>query len=94
MKKKESELTPEERATALAAKQKARTDAQAEQERVELYRKSLTNASYRQVRGELRRFIRRENAGRNIAWATVLLAVFENTKTEENRNGRLHAYPH
>ena len=86
-------LTPEEQAKVLAAQQKAAEEAKAERERVELYGKSMPKLSHRQLRGELRRAIRREytgkppepQAGMNICLATIFLAVLDNTKTAETK---------
>jgi hypothetical protein len=102
--------TAEERAAALVAREKAVAEAKAERERVELYGKALPKMSHRQLRGELRRTIRREHAGKppqpqaglTIAWATVLAAVLDNTKTVVDKHtrpdqinpwGKLAAYP-
>lgn len=87
--KKAPTLTPEEQAKVLAAQQKAVEEAKAEQQRIELYGKNVEKMSHRQLRGELRRLIRREYAGKppepqaglNIALASVFLTVLDNTKT-------------
>lgn len=89
-------LTPEEKAAIIAAQAKAAEEAKAERERVELYGKSLGKMSHRQLRGELRRTIRREHAGKppepqaglTIAWAAVLLAVLDNTHTVVEKRTR------
>src|SRR6266481_7979495 len=107
--KKAAPLTPEEQAKALVERQKAEAEAKAERERIELYGKSMPKLSHRQLRGELRRAIRREytgkppepQAGMNICLATIFLTVLDNTKTAHiegrhnqiNPSGRLHAYP-
>jgi len=107
--KKAAPLTPEEQAKVLAAQQKAAEEAKAERERVELFGKAVQKMSHRQLRGELRRSIRREYAGKppepqaglTICLGTIFLAVLDNTKTAHNGlrsdqinpNGRLHAYP-
>lgn len=102
--------TVEERAAALAAHEKAQAEAKAERERVELYGKALPKMSHCQLRGELRRTIKREYAGKppqpqaglTIAWASVLLAVLDNTKTVVEKHtrpdqinpwGKLASYP-
>src|SRR5713226_7308713 len=85
-------LTPEEQAAVLVAQQKADAEAKVERERVELFGKSVQKMSHRQLRGELRRAIRREytgkppepQAGLNICLATIFLVVFDNTKTADN----------
>jgi hypothetical protein len=62
--------------------------------------KRLPTMTDQQLRAELRRVARGERSGKNIyrpglriAFATVLSAVFDNTKTPTNPKGRLHAYP-
>lgn len=79
-------LTPEQIAEReLAAKLEA--------ERLEKYEHFLETSSHRQLRGELRRTIKREYAGKppqpqaglTISLATVLLAVLDNTRTMEPR---------
>lgn len=95
--------SPEEMAAALVAKAKAEAEAKAERERLELYFKMLPKLSHNQLRGELRRTVRRESvkegnkripvAGLTIAFATVLSAVLDNTKTKDNPKGRLNSYP-
>lgn len=90
-------LSPEEQAKLLAAREKAATEEKAERERIELYGKCVPKMSHRQLRGELRRVIKREYAGKppepqaglNIALGTILLAVLENTHTAEPRKYRL-----
>ena len=82
-------LTPEQQAAVLAAREKALADAKAERERVELYGKNVEKMSHKQLRGELRRTIKREHAGRppapqaglTIAFASIFLAVLDNTRT-------------
>ncbi|SRR6266851_1529335 len=109
LEKKAVPLTPEEQAKVLAEMQKAQAEAKAERERIELYSKSVPKLSHRQLRGELRRAIRREYAGKppepqaglNICLATILLTVLNNTETGETRLrkdqinpfGKLAAYP-
>jgi hypothetical protein len=93
--------SPEDKAKILAAVLKAQEDAKAERERIELFSKSLPKLSHRQLRGELKRAVRREYAGKppqpqaglNIALAAILFTVLENTKTPENPFGKLHSYP-
>ena len=95
------QLTPEQQAEHLAALAKADADAKAEAERVHLYGASLERMSHRQLRGELRRLIKREYAGKplepqaglNIALGAILLTVLENTQTKENPFAKLAAYP-
>lgn len=94
-------LTPEEEAKILADLAKAEEERKAEEQRVLLYGKALTKMSHRQLRGELRRAIKREYAGRppvpqagqNILLSTILLTVFDNTQTKENPFAKLSAYP-
>lgn len=82
-------VTPEEQAAALAAREKAAAEEKAERQRVELYGKSVVKMSHRQLRGELRRLVKREYAGKppepqaglNILLGSVFLTVLENTKT-------------
>jgi len=82
-------LTPEQQAAVLAQIEKTRADAKAERERIELYGKNVEKMSHRQLRGELTRTIKREHAGRppapqaglTIAFATIFLAVLDNTRT-------------
>jgi len=109
LKKKAPALTPEEQAKFLADKAAAEAAAKAERERIELYGKALPNLSHRQLRSELVKTVKREYAGRppqpqaglTIAFATVLLAVLDNTRTAEkklrpdqiNPKGKLHTYP-
>ncbi len=89
-------LTPEEKEKALAAQLKAAEEAKAERERVELYGKSVEKMSHRQLRGELRRTIRREHAGKppepqaglTICLASILLTVLDNTKTVVDKHTR------
>lgn len=95
------QLTPEAQAAALALAAKTLEEQKAEAERVHLYGASLEKMSHRQIRGELRRAIKREHAGKppepqpglNILFATVLLTVLENTQTKENPFAKLAAYP-
>jgi hypothetical protein len=89
LQKKAPILTPEEQAAQLAAMQKAAEEREAERQRVELYGKNVEKMSHRQLRGELRRTIRREysgkppvpNAGLTIALGSILLTVLDNTKS-------------
>ena len=62
--------------------------------------KKLPLMSDRQLRNELKRVVRGEKiskkeyrAGLRVTFASILLTVFDNTKTETNSKGRLHAYP-
>lgn len=95
------QLTPEQQAAASAAFEKNVADTKAEAERVHLYGAAVEKMSYRQLRGELRRAIKREYAGKppepqpglNILLSTVLLTVLENTQTKENPFAKLAAYP-
>jgi hypothetical protein len=109
LQKKAPALTPEEQAKFLAARQKAAEEREAERQRVELYGKTVGVMSHRQLRGELRRAIRREHAGKppqpqaglTICLSTILLTILDNTKTAEkklrpdqiNISGRLTSYP-
>lgn len=87
--KKAPVLSPEEQAAQLAAMQKAAEEREAERQRVELFGKSVEKMSHRQLRGELRRTIRREysgkppvpSAGLTICLASILLTVLDNTKS-------------
>lgn len=89
--KKAPILTPEEKAKFVAEQVKAAAEAKAERERIELFGKAVEKMSHRQLRGELRRSIRREYAGKppepqaglTIALGTIFLAVLDNTKTAE-----------
>jgi CRISPR/Cas system endoribonuclease Cas6 (RAMP superfamily) len=99
--KKATPLTPEEQAAYLAAQKLAAEEREKERQRVELYGKSLGKMTDHQVQKELKKVIRREysgkppapQAGLTIALATILSTVLENTKTDQNPNGRLHSYP-
>jgi Ribonuclease G/E len=94
-------LTVEERAAVLEAVKKRQADEKAERERVELYGKSLPKLSHRQLAKELKKAVKREyqgkppqpQAGLNIALASILSLVLENTNTPENPFGKLHSYP-
>src|SRR6266700_6701578 len=85
-------LTPEQQVAAAAEVLARQAAAKEERARIELYGKSLPNMSFRQLRGELHRTIKREysgkppspQAGLSILYGTVLLTVLENTKTREN----------
>ena len=61
--------------------------------------KRLPKMTDKQLRGELKRVVRGERAGKEwkpglrISFATILTVVFENTKTPTNPKGKLHAYP-
>ena len=89
-------LTAEQKAAALAAREKEVAEAKAEQERVELYGKSVPKMSHRQLRGEFVRLIRREHSGKppepqaglNIALASVFLTVLDNTHTVVEKSTR------
>jgi hypothetical protein len=86
-------ITPEEQAKILAAREKAAAEAKAEAERIELFGKSVEKMSHKQLRAALHKTIKREHAGRppqpqaglTIAFATVLLAVLDNTRTADHR---------
>jgi hypothetical protein len=101
LKAKAPALTPEQIAEAKIAREKVVAEEKAERERVELYGASLPKMSDRQLRGELRRTIKREYAGKppepqaglTILYSTVLLTVLENTQTKENPFAKLGAYP-
>jgi len=94
--KKAPVLTPEEQAKVLADKQAAAAEAEKERQRIELYGKAVPKMSHRQLRGELRRLIKREysgkppqpQAGLNIALGTIFLTVLENTKTVVEKHTR------
>lgn len=101
-KSKAPTLTPEQKAELQAALLKQQVDEKAERERVELFGKSLEKMSDRQIRGELRRLIRRERtgdrppqpqAGLTIALGSILLTMMETTQTPENPWAKLAAYP-
>jgi len=99
-------LTPEQ----IAERNEA---AKVEAKRLEVYENFLSEASHRQLQGEFKRTIRAEHfkepgkktktpiPGLTIAFATVLSAVLDNSKTLETRlrpnqinpKGKLHAYP-
>lgn len=89
-------LTLEEQAKVLAEVLAAKAKAIEERQRVELYGKNVEKMSHRQLRGELRRLIRREHAGKppepqaglNIALASVFLTVLNNTKTVVDKHTR------
>lgn len=89
-------LTLEQKAALLAAREKAVADEKAERERVELFGKSVEKMSHRQLRGELKRLIRREysgkppvaNAGLTIGLGAILLTVLDNTKTVPDKHTR------
>jgi hypothetical protein len=98
--KKAEAVTPEQQAAALAAAEKAKADAKAERERVELWSKSVDKMSFHQVRGELRRLVKREHAGKppqpqaglTIAYGTLLGIVMDNTQSKENPFAKLSHY--
>ena len=95
------EISPEQKAALVAIREAAAAEAKAEAQRVELYGKSVEKMSHKQLRGELRRAVKREYAGRppqpqpglTIAFSTVLLTMLENTHTPENPFAKLSAYP-
>jgi hypothetical protein len=95
------QLTAEEQAAYIAAQAARVAELKAEQERLHLYGATLPKLSFRQLRGELVRTIKREHSGKppepqaglTIAFASVLLTVLENTKTVENPWAKLHSYP-
>lgn len=94
--KKAAPLTPEEQAAALAAREKAAAEEKAERQRIELYGKSVETMSHRQLRGELRRLIKREYAGKppepqaglNILLGSIFLTLLDNTKTVRDKHTR------
>lgn len=93
-------LTLEQQALVLVAWKKAQEEAKAERERIELFGKSLFKLSHRQLQGELRRMKReyvgkppQPQSGLNIALASILSLVLENTNTPTNPLGKLQAYP-
>jgi len=98
--KKAAPLTPEEQAAYLASQKLLAEEREKERQRVELYGKNIEGMSHRQLQTELRKTIRREytgkppqpQAGLTIAFATILSAVLENTKTatvfETDKKGR------
>ena len=95
-------LTPEQ----IAERETARKE---EALRLEQYESNLEKMSHHQLRGELRRTIKREYAGKppqpqaglTIGLASILLTVLETSKSldnslranQKNPKGRLHAYP-
>ena len=94
-------LSPEEQAKILADRAAKEAEQKAERERIELFGKSVEGMSHRQLVSELRKAVKREYSGRppqpkagpNIAWASVMLIVLENTQTKENPFAKLSAYP-
>lgn len=95
------ERTPEEIA-AIAIK-RAEIDLAAKQrvEELQAYEDRVESMSHRQLRGEFRRMIRAEHAGKppvpqpglNIAYATVMLTVLENSETMDRRLRRDQVNP-
>ncbi len=89
-------LTAEQKAAALATREKEVAEAKAEQERIELYGKSVPKMSHRQLRGELVRLIKREHSGKppvpqaglNICLASIFLTVLDNTHTVVEKSTR------
>jgi hypothetical protein len=93
-------ITPEEAAKIIAARQQAEKEANEEAERVRLYGYAVEKMSHRQLRAELTKTIKREHVGRppepipglTIAFASVLLTVLDNTKTnlvfDTDKNGK------
>jgi len=93
-------LTPEQLEANKAAREQALAEAKAEQERIELYGKSVQTMSHRQLRSELKKTIKREHvkeagrrrpvpvAGLTIAFGSILLAVLDNTKTVVDKHTR------
>ena len=79
----------------LTAEQLAERAAAAKEEqlRLENYDRSLVKMSHRQLRGELKRAVKKEYAGKppqaqpglTIAFATILSAVLDNTRSMDTR---------
>lgn len=99
-KPKKIELTPEQQVAAAAARALQVAAEAVERERVELYGKNVKVMSHRQLRRELAKTIKREYSGRppepqaglNILFGTVLLAVLDRTITspvfEADKDGK------
>jgi hypothetical protein len=96
-------LTPEQQAELKAAQEKAAVEAKAAAERLQNWEKSVEKMSYRQLRAEVTRVIRKERvkvgkdtyepiAGLTIAFATVFDNVLANTQSKENPFAKLSHY--
>jgi hypothetical protein len=87
------QLTPEQIAANKVAQEQREAELKAERERIELYGKNVQTMSHAQLSAELKKTIKRESfkeagqrkrtpaAGLTIAFATILDAVFTNTRT-------------
>ena len=85
-------LTLEELKAAKEARAKARKE---DLERSAVMEAKVPKLSFRQLRGELKRQARKPNDTSPLtsALAAVCLIVLDNTKTPQNPNGRLEAFP-
>lgn len=92
-------LTPEQAAALKAAFEKAEAEQKAEKERLRLWEANVEKLSVPQLRGEIRRGIRREHTkigkgvyepvpGLSIAFLTVFDTLLSTTKTLYNRNNQ------
>lgn len=92
-------MTPEQAAALKVALEKAEADRKAEVERLALWGASVEKMSVSQLKGEVRRAIRREHikvgkgqfepvAGLSLAFLTVFDAVLGSTKTLFDRNNK------
>lgn len=97
-------LTPEQQAELKAAQEKVAAERKAEQERLQKWEASVPKMSLPQLRGEIRRVIRKEHvkvgkdqyepqAGLTIAFATVFQTVLDSTESTNPGRGKLSAYP-
>lgn len=93
------ELTPEQIAAQKAATLKAQAEAKAEAERFDLWQKEVPKMTTAQIKGEVRRLLKREHVkvgkdqyeplpGLTIAFATVFSTVLDSTKTLYNRDDK------
>jgi hypothetical protein len=96
-------LTPEQEAQLKASAAKAEADRLAEAKRLQDWGKFVEKATIPQLKGEIRRIIRKEHvkvgkdlyepqAGLTIAFATVFATILDTTK-ETNPKAKLSAYP-
>jgi len=85
-------LTLEELKASKEARAKARKE---DAERAGVMEAKVPKLSFRQLRGELKRQARKPNDTSPLtsALAAVCLIVLDNTKTPQNPNGRLEAFP-
>jgi hypothetical protein len=93
-KKKEIKKPPtlEELKAAKEARAKARKE---DSERSAVMEAKVPHLSFRQLRGELKRQARKPNDTSPLtsALAAICLTILDNTRTPQNPNGKLEAFP-